>query len=106
MSIVYYAEKNNLKKIIELVDQGADVNEKDNEFTALIAASNYGHFEIVKYLVEHNADVNQQDKYESTALMFASRWKNCQIVKYLVKHGVDINKKDKYESTALIIASD
>jgi ankyrin repeat protein len=43
------AEKGNLDEVKKLLNQGIDVNIKDNEGnTALILASLYGHLEIVK----------------------------------------------------------
>ena len=46
------------------LEKEADVNAKDNEGrTALMAASNYGHTEIVSMLLEMGADVNAKDNY-------------------------------------------
>lgn len=52
------AENGNFKKIKECLANGVDVNARDIfGYTALMLASINGHFEIVKYLVEHGADV-------------------------------------------------
>ena len=51
-------EKDNLEIVKYMIENGADVNAKDDyENTALILASRKGRFEIVKYLVENEAHV-------------------------------------------------
>jgi len=104
MSLIHYAEQNNLEKIIELVKNGIDLNKKQHHYyeTALIAASHNGNFKIVKYLVQHNCMINEKDNDGLAALMWASCSGQLKIVKYLVKYGADINKKSKNGWTALI----
>jgi len=92
MSIITYAGENNLAKIIE-------------GYTALIMASFSGHFDTVKYLVEHNSEINEKDNDGFTALIWASRCGHFKIVKYLVQHNCLINEKTNYGNTALILAS-
>ena len=53
----------------------------------------YGHLEIVKYWLEHDADVNAKDNNGQTALLFSSAYGHFEIVKYLVEHGADLNAK-------------
>ena len=62
-----------------------DVNGKErwNE-TSLITASENGHLEIVKDLVENGADVNSKDEDGKIALNKASSSGHLEIVKYLV----------------------
>eukprot|EP00954_Amorphochlora_amoebiformis_P028173 1390603-Amorphochlora_amoeboformis.AAC.4 len=52
----------------------------------MIAAAEEGHFEVVQYLVEWNADVNARDMYGDTALIYAARIKpHINVCKYLVQ---------------------
>jgi ankyrin repeat protein len=85
-------------------------------------ASENDHFEIVKYLVEKEADVNAKDENNQTALILASNANNSaitlasnwyhslnkkghfEIVKYLVDNGAQVNAKDNYDRTALMFA--
>jgi len=106
MSIVKYASQNNLIKIIELVNIGHDINEKDNDGdTALIMASYHRNFEIVKYLVQHDCLLNEKDSCKNTALIYASIKGHFDTVKYFVKHNAEINNKNIIENTSLIEAS-
>jgi len=107
MSIHFYIQKNNLNEIIKLVKNNISVNEVDNiGWPALMSASYYGHFKIVKYLVEHNADINAKnhDNDNDTSLLWASQEGHFKIVKYLVKHGALINNINDYEYTPLYLA--
>ncbi|ORY38048.1 ankyrin [Neocallimastix californiae] len=63
-----------------------------------------GNEAIVKYLVEHGADVNKKDNYGENSLFKACRSGNEAIVKYLVEHGANINKKDDCSKTPLFIS--
>ena len=89
-----------------------EINKKNAEgWTALhIAARNsniYGS-EIVKLLLENNADVNLTDKIGFTALMLAAKYSNTEssleTVKLLLEKGANINLINKYGWTALMWA--
>ena len=64
---------------------------------ALICASPIGHFEIVKYLIEHGADPNAKESDDNsgrTALILASENGHFEIVKCLIEHGAHPNAND------------
>ena len=95
------------KEIEDLILQGADVNQKDNDgSTALMNASYYGHKEMVGILLEGGADVNQKDKYGQTELMRASYCGHKEVVGILLEGGADVNQKDNDGETALIWAAE
>ena len=60
----------------------------------IIIASEKGHFEKIKFLVENGADVNGNDYNNRSALMIASKKGNFELVKYLVENGADVNAKN------------
>ena len=63
---------------------GADVSAKDYKgSTALMAASDYGHSEIVALLLELGADVYEEDHDGNTALMLARENDHTNIVSML-----------------------
>ena len=59
--------------------------------TALTWASVYGHLQIVKYLVEHGADIHA---FDDNVLIAASTNGRYDVVKYLVEKGANIHAKD------------
>jgi ankyrin repeat protein len=65
-----------------------DLNSQKNLDRALVKYSQSGNLEIVKYLVEHGADVHAGD---DEALHLSSNNGHLEIVEYLVEHGADIN---------------
>jgi ankyrin repeat protein len=90
-----------------LLSRGANVNAKTkNGLTALHAAAEKGYVEVVKVLLEYNADVNSKskDEYGRTALHFASKGGHEQIVTVLLEHGSDINIMSKDNLTPLNLA--
>ena len=53
-----------------LVEHGADVNSKDEDNeTALIRATMYGHLAVVKLLVEYGAHVNAKNKDKKNSII-------------------------------------
>jgi hypothetical protein len=100
-------KKGNLDTLKYLAEQGLNVH-YNNEH-ALRAAVYYGHFEIVKYLVEeHNADVNIQNGICNVLLVLSNPWRyisggtfvrttgeadrrSLEILEYLIENGCEIN---------------
>ncbi|MEI0697331.1 ankyrin repeat domain-containing protein [Brachyspira intermedia] len=75
-------KNNDLEKVKFLIDKGADVNIKNRYGnTPLNTASGFGYFEIVKYLIEHNAE-------NTDALVMASMNGHFEVVKYLIEKEV------------------
>ena len=58
-------------------------------------ASREKNLELVKYLVEHRADLNSTNKLNQSALIFAAQRGHLEIVKYLVENGADVNSMDE-----------
>ena len=106
MDLIDAAKRNNIGRVRELLDQGADPNIRGsyNNYTALIYASSRGHTEIVELLLDNDADPNIQNNGNKTALYFASWLGNSDIVKLLLDNGADPNIRDEYGDTALMIA--
>ena len=60
--------------------------------TALMNASQNGHTEVAKLLIENGAVVNKAENDGWTAFMSASRNGHTEIVKLLIENGADVNK--------------
>ena len=88
-------------------EKGGDVNAKNESgTTALINASFVGDTEIVKYLIEHGAKIDERAKDGLTVLMCAvARDSNPDTVEYLIEKGADVNAKTDTGATALMLAS-
>jgi serine/threonine-protein phosphatase 6 regulatory ankyrin repeat subunit A len=100
-------EAGDLEKVKAAIAAGYDVNEidKSNErsrgygSTPLHRAAYNDNFEIVKYLVEHGAEVNGRSVRGLPVLRSAEAGK--KIFQYLLQHGAGINAKDEYGKTIL-----
>lgn len=58
-------------------------------------ASDYGHVDVVKLLLDRGADINTKDKEAgSTPLHGASSLGYVDVIKLLLEKGADINAKD------------
>ncbi len=97
------ARKNDLGKVKYLVENGANVNAKDNDgWTPLHWAASKNNLDMVKYLVETGkADVNAKTSYGTTPLYWAAEKNNLDMVKYLVENGANVNAKASYGTTPL-----
>ncbi|MFW1801713.1 ankyrin repeat domain-containing protein [Acinetobacter nematophilus] len=82
--LVYAASLGEIELVEQLLSQGIDPNQTDEEgYSALHAAAENDHLEIVKLLVNQGADAHYKSKY--TALELAEMANNKQIVEYLKK---------------------
>lgn len=88
------------KDIVELlIDHGADVNNTDSRYTALLFSSQKGYTSLVKLLLEKGADVNAKTPNKNTALILASANGHVSIVEMLLDRGVNVNEKNgKYSA--------
>jgi uncharacterized protein len=132
---VYEAvEQQDLRRLIELIKAGADVNESEED-TALSNAAEHGradmvrellkagvdpgfggiwvplcaavrgnNLDVVKLLIDAKADVNAQEEEGSTALMLAAFQGNLEMVKLLVAAGADPKLQDEDGETAIVSA--
>jgi ankyrin repeat protein len=88
--LIYAAETGNLTVVRELIEEyGVDINSVSTAYymTALMRASLFGNLDIVRYLIDHGANVNATADIGMTALMFASQEGHLEIVRCLVERG-------------------
>lgn len=76
----------------------------ENKGEALIIASRFDSKEMVKILIESNANLNQKDSQGNTSLMHAASKGHTAIVRLLIDHHADLDIKNNEGLTALTLA--
>ncbi|WP_338957907.1 ankyrin repeat domain-containing protein [Spiroplasma endosymbiont of Tiphia femorata] len=122
-------KENDLEKIKLLLLNNANVNYtnsdiftytyriKENSFqknikigsgnSALTKAAKKGYLNIIKFLVENDADVNHIINYnKESALTRAAQNNHLDVIKFLVENNADINHTNQNGKTALILIAD
>jgi ankyrin repeat protein len=81
---------NDLDRVRELLDEGADVNALDvHGETALVWAARYGRTEILQILIEWGADLSPENPHTAIALDGAATCGHAETVRALLNAGVD-----------------
>jgi ankyrin repeat protein len=101
------ANNSSVLELLHLLDQGANVNEKDSSgYTMLFYSALYNRADLVQALIEKGIDVNAQNLYGSTALNYAfddlEITDHFETVKVLLRGGADPNIQDSRGFTALM----
>jgi uncharacterized protein len=80
--LVYWASLGDIVEVEKSLGNGSDVNTTDDEgYSALQAAAENDHLDVVKYLVSKGANAAYKGEY--TALELAEMAENIEVVKYL-----------------------
>lgn len=80
--LVYWASLGDVQQVEQLLSEGTDLNQTDDEgYSALQAAAENDHLAVVKLLVSKGANVEYKDEY--TALQLAEMAENHEVVAYL-----------------------
>ncbi len=89
------------------VEQGADVNTKDdNGNTPLLNAALLGKMEQAELLLAHGADVNAKDSFGRMPLHWAAQYGYRELAELLLAHGADVNAKNSKDQTPLHFAAE
>ena len=88
-----------------LLEREADVDATaEKGATALMLASASGHTEVVRLLLEWEADIDLQEKEDGfTALLLASATGHTEIVKLLLEQDADLDAKAKNGMTRFVV---
>jgi uncharacterized sulfatase len=85
-----------LGRVKALVEQGADINAKDElGWTPLYWAASTGQTEVAEFLVAQGADVQAKTKDENTPLHQAASAGEGRLAELLISKGAGVNVKDK-----------
>jgi len=90
------AMEGDLFTVERCVTAGVDINaepqsEAGGGMPALIAAASGDHNDIVRFLLDHGADINRRDSTGNTALNHAAIHGNLPLVEFLLSRGADPN---------------
>lgn len=101
-ALVYAARRNALSVMAIILNQEVDPKYRGE---ALYYAALDGRMEAVEYLLDHDADLESQNKDGDTPLMAAVLFSKDATVEFLLKKGAKINAQNQYGWSPLMIAS-
>ena len=87
-----------------LVYKVEDINANNNQVTALMAAVFKKDIELVKLLLDNNADPNIADANGTTAMHYATMFQNYDVISLLINAGADFTLKDNNGKTPIDFA--
>ena len=86
------AEKGNLKKVKELLNQGANIHARTkNGFRPIHWAAAHGHLNIVKELLNRGAKINSRTNTGRQPIFYAAERSRLPVVKELLNRGANAN---------------
>ncbi|XP_031632850.1 serine protease persephone-like [Contarinia nasturtii] len=101
------AQRGDVNKVKELIQNGVNVNNKNSDgWTPLITASFFGKNDVINVLIRNGANINDKSNYGYTGLHVAVQQNKEETVDFLLKHGSDINTINNDDWTPLISAVD
>ena len=91
----------------ELCKRGANVNvaRTDNNFTALMCASQEGHLKVVRELCANGANVNATQIFGAKVLHIASCHGQLEVVRFILQNGADKSAATTDGRTAFSVAT-
>ncbi len=111
-SLTRSAYRGDLDGVKKHVEKNADINQYDRwGWTPIMWAIYYNYYDIVKYLLEQNADPNARSMHDygsvlkdSTPLILAATYGYGGIARQLLKHGANPKAVNRQGDTALTVA--
>lgn len=99
-----YFKAKNINDCETCYHTNVNIEEKINGYTPLLYFCERGNYEIVEWLIGHNANVCHNPKWLNSAIQIAASGGYVKIIDILIKHGANIND-DSHHTTPLIEAS-
>jgi len=95
-----------LQRVEKFIDDGADVDTKDQEGqTVLHHAAKAGEIEVIELLIAKGADVKAKDKRNFTPLHEAVRGRHKDVVALLIDNGANVNARARWGYTPMYYAA-
>lgn len=92
--MAYSIQYNNLNFVKLLIHYGIDMNGSDprnRKMTFVVMCVEYERYDILKYLLKHDASLSHDDNYGYCVCMMAFTMRNIEIFKLLVKYNASID---------------
>lgn len=108
IEMLFAVRTNNINELMNLVEQGVDINWQDSRVegvTALHEAAQKGNIEIVRYLLQNSADINSKNHNGLSPLHIAAYCGENNIVDTLIAAGAEVNIQAKDNVTPLHAAA-
>lgn len=99
------ARRGRLNVVKFFVERGVDVSQ-EGRGPDLIGVVQNRHPDLLRYLLDHGADVNAHDSVGWTVLMEAANVDRMDMVELLLEHGADVSLTSKFGTTAIAVALD
>ena len=105
----YACREGNLETVRFLIENGADVNLKNNYstiypiFDAITSLNNQKNYLlIIQLLLENGADIKMVDSFGNTLLYHAIEQENIFLIKLLIQLGCDINHVSRHDKDSVL----
>lgn len=99
-------EDNNINSARKAILEGADVNAMSTTSSILLRAVKLNRIEIVKLLLDNNADINQVRPIDLfSGLMIAAKYNNTAMANLLIARGIDVRLATVINRNALHVAA-
>ncbi len=103
--LIAAAWRNDVEEAARLIEQGADVNAKDETVqSAYLIATSEGFNSLLALTLDTGADVNAKDSYNGTGLIRAAERGHAFTVGMLIRAGIEIDHINNLGWTALLEA--
>ena len=106
-NIIKYIQENEIDSLEYLLRQGNDINGIYSRYTPLELAIQYNNKKIVEFLIDREADVNQQNNLTTplfTGVIYGQYYESNEIVELLVGNRADINFIGQMGLTPFVLA--
>jgi len=103
-NLLLYSVKSNQYEMLTSLLNHLNIHHQKIYMPLLLASIKLGHVDMVKLLLRHRIDINNNYKNGFTPLMYAIFYRQRHIIKCLLEAKADINCMDNHGNTALFIA--
>ena len=104
-ALISAAWRNDVEEVARLIEQGADVNARDETVqSAYLIATSEGYLSLLALMLENGADVDSRDSFNGTGLIRAAERGHALAVGMLLRAGIEIDHINNVGWTALLEA--